>query len=218
MNIPQWDSPYANGVHQATPWISHPDNIKSFFQTGYSQSHNISVVTKGERATTRASLGFRDQKGTLPNTDQNRISAQMNTNVNVNKYISFDLSMNFTRTKSDNLPQGSYNAANPLQSILQWFGRQVNMESLKICTTRGTILIPESLTAGVRIITRTRTIPCTITRTVLNATVSSARLLCGSNQPAGCSLKAGWVMIITTPIPSRWSFSIRITPRGLLVL
>jgi hypothetical protein len=66
LNIPQWDSPYANGVHQATPWVSHPDNIKSFFETGYSQSHNVSVVTKGDRATTRASLGFRDQKERFP--------------------------------------------------------------------------------------------------------------------------------------------------------
>jgi len=137
LNIPQWDSPYANGVHQATPWVSHPDNIKSFFETGYSQSHNVSVVTKGDRATTRASLGFRDQKGTLPNTDQQRISAQMNTNVDINKYISFDLSMNYTRTQSDNLPQGSYNAGNPLQSLLQWFGRQVNMESLKNLYDKG---------------------------------------------------------------------------------
>ena len=137
LNIPQWDSPYANGVHQATPWVSHPDNIKSFFETGYSQSHNVSVVTKGDRATTRASLGFRDQKGTLPNTDQKRISAQMNTNVDINKYISFDLSMNYTRTQSDNLPQGSYNAGNPLQSLLQWFGRQVNMESLKNLYDKG---------------------------------------------------------------------------------
>ena len=137
LNIPQWDSPYANGVHQATPWVSHPDNIKSFFETGYSQSHNVSVVTKGDRATTRASLGFRDQKGTLPNTDQKRISAQMNTNVDINKYISFDLSMNYTRTQSDNLPQGSYNAGNPLQSLLQWFGRQVNMESLKSLYDQG---------------------------------------------------------------------------------
>jgi len=137
LNIPQWDSPYANGVHQATPWVSHPDNIKSFFETGYSQSHNVSVVTKGDRATTRASLGFRDQKGTLPNTDQKRISAQVNTNVDINKYISFDLSMNYTRTQSDNLPQGSYNAGNPLQSLLQWFGRQVNMESLKNMYDKG---------------------------------------------------------------------------------
>ena len=137
LNIPQWDSPYANGVHQATPWVSHPDNIKSFFETGYSQSHNVSVVTKGDQATTRASLGFRDQKGTLPNTDQKRISAQMNTNVDINKYISFDLSMNYTRTQSDNLPQGSYNAGNPLQSLLQWFGRQVNMESLKNLYDKG---------------------------------------------------------------------------------
>ncbi len=137
LNIPQWDSPYANGVHQATPWVSHPDNVKSFLETGYSQSHNISVVTKGERATTRASLGLRDQKGTLPNTDQKRISAQMNTNVDINKYISFDLSMNYTRTQSDNLPQGDYNAGNPMQSILQWFGRQVNMESLKNMYDKG---------------------------------------------------------------------------------
>ncbi|HOO42957.1 MAG TPA: SusC/RagA family TonB-linked outer membrane protein, partial [Bacteroidales bacterium] len=137
LNIPQWDSPYNNGVHQATPWISHPDNIKSFFKTGYSQSHNISVVTKTNRASTRASLGFRDQKGTLPNTDQKRISAQMNTNVDINKYLSFDLAMNYTRTQSNNLPQGSYNAGNPLQSLLQWFGRQVNMQSLKDLYDKG---------------------------------------------------------------------------------
>ncbi|MDD2329358.1 MAG: SusC/RagA family TonB-linked outer membrane protein [Bacteroidales bacterium] len=137
LNIPQWDSPYNNGVHQATPWISHPDNIKSFFQTGYSQSHNISVVTKTNRASTRASLGFRDQKGTLPNTDQKRISAQMSTNVDINKYLSFDLAMNYTRTQSNNLPQGAYNAGNPLQSLLQWFGRQVNMESLKNLYDKG---------------------------------------------------------------------------------
>jgi len=49
LNIPQWDSPYNDGVHQVTPWVSHPDNIKSFFKTRYSQSHNISVVTKTSR-------------------------------------------------------------------------------------------------------------------------------------------------------------------------
>lgn len=137
LNIPQWDSPVVDGVHKATPWVSHPDNIKSFFQTGFSQSHNIAVVTRGTKATTRASLGFRDQKGTLPNTDQKRVSAQVNTNVDVNKYISFDLGVNYTRTQSDNLPQGAYASGNPMQSILQWFGRQVNMHSLKEMYDKG---------------------------------------------------------------------------------
>jgi len=137
LNIPQWDSPYLNDSHQATPWVSHPDNIKSFFNTGYSQSHNISVITRTKGATTRASLGFRDQKGTLPNTDQTRVSAQVNSNVEINKYISFDLAMNYTMTQSENLPQGAYNAGNPLQSLLQWFGRQVNMESLKNLYDKG---------------------------------------------------------------------------------
>ena len=133
LNIPQWDSKQqeGGGGHQATPWISHPNNVKEFFETGISQSHNISVLAKGNRSNTRVSLGLRDQKGTLPNTDQKRISAQVNSNVDINKYISFDLSMNYTRTQSDNLAKTAYGAGNPMQSLLQWFGRQVDMQSLK---------------------------------------------------------------------------------------
>lgn len=135
--IPQWDSPVVNGVHTATPWVSHPNNIKEFYQNGFSMNHNVSVTTRGDKATTRASLGLRDQKGTLPNTDQKRISAQVNTNMDINKYISFDLSMNYTRTQSDNLPMNAYDAGNPLQSLLQWFGRQVDMQSLKNTWDKG---------------------------------------------------------------------------------
>lgn len=135
--IPQWDSPVVNGSHTATPWVSHPNNVKEFYETGFSMNHNISVTTKGDKATTRASLGLRDQKGTLPNTDQKRFSAQVNTSMDLNKYVSFDLTMNYTRTKSDNLPMNSYDAGNPLQSLLQWFGRQVNMQSLEDTWDKG---------------------------------------------------------------------------------
>jgi hypothetical protein len=43
--------------------------------------------------------------------------------MDINKYLWFDLAMNYTRTQSENLPQGAYNAGNPLQSLLQWIGR-----------------------------------------------------------------------------------------------
>lgn len=130
--IPQFDSPLnADGTHQATPWVSHPDNVKSFFQTGYTMSHNVSALIKTENSSTRASLGYRDQQGTIPNTDQKRYNAQINTNFDFNKYLGFNLTMNYTHTESKNLPMQEYTGGNPLQSLLEWFGRQVDMNSLK---------------------------------------------------------------------------------------
>lgn len=126
--LPQVSSPITNGVRQPTPWISHPNNIKDFVQTGYSMNHNISLTSQTDKATTRASLAYRDQTGTIPNTDQKRYSAQLNTKLTLNKYIDYDLSLNYTRTESDNLVQGGYNAGNIMQSLTQWFGRQVDMK------------------------------------------------------------------------------------------
>ncbi|WP_293714907.1 SusC/RagA family TonB-linked outer membrane protein [uncultured Parabacteroides sp.] len=129
--LPQVNSPIVDGVRQATPWVSQPNNIKDFLQLGTSMNHNLSFLSQTEKASTRASLGYRDQTGTIPNTDQKRYSAQLNTQLKVNKYIDYDLSLNYTRTESDNLPQGGYNEGNPMQSLMQWFGRQVDMKDLK---------------------------------------------------------------------------------------
>ena len=126
LELMQFDS---NG--QKAPWISRPDNIKSFFQTGVTQSHTISLSANSEKAQTRASLGYRGQSGTVPNTDQKRYSASLNTTIKLNKYISYDLSTSYTRTQSDNLVGQGYGGNNPINSLFNWSGRQINMESLK---------------------------------------------------------------------------------------
>lgn len=131
LKIPQYSSPIVDGVRQATPWVSHPDNIKDFAQLGSSMNHSISLTNRTDRSSTRASLSYRDQLGTIPNTDQRRYSAALNTQMNVNKYVDFDMSLNYTRTESDNLPMTGYYSGNPLQSLIQWFGRQVDMKDLE---------------------------------------------------------------------------------------
>lgn len=131
LNLPQFNSPVINGERQATPWVSHPNNIKSFFNTGFSENHMISLSSTTEKTSTRASLGFRDQKGTTPNTDQRRYSGSINTRMEVNKYIELTASANFTHTHSDNLPGTGYDGRNVLQALLQWFQRQVDMDDLK---------------------------------------------------------------------------------------
>ena len=129
--IPQYNSPVENGVRKATPWVSHPNNIKDFFQTGLSQSHDVSFSNSSDKGSYRASIGYRDQKGTVPNTDQKRYNLALTGLYNFNKYISSDFSLTYSKVQSDNLMTTGYSSSNPLQSIFQWFGRQVDMKDLK---------------------------------------------------------------------------------------
>ena len=130
--IPQFNSPIdANGVRQATPWISHPDNIKDLFVIGHTTDHNIAISSVTDNSSTRLSIGLRDQDGTLPNTDLKRYNIGVNSAMTLNNYVSFDVTVNYSRTASNNLPITGYNASNPFQSLGQWFGRQVDMKDLK---------------------------------------------------------------------------------------
>ncbi len=126
LKISQYDS---NGEY--VDWVSRPDNVKDFFQTGVSMNHMVSVQANGEKMITRASLSYRDQSGTVPNTDQKKYSGQINTDMKLNKYISFNLSANYTRTESDNLIGQGYGGNNPINSLVCWSGRQINMSTLK---------------------------------------------------------------------------------------
>ena len=94
-------------------------------------NHVISVIPRSDKGSTRASLSYRDQQGTVPNTDQKRYGGQFSTNMQLNKYVSFDMSANFTHTQSDNLLQQGYSGSNPMNQLIAWSGRQMNMQSLK---------------------------------------------------------------------------------------
>lgn len=126
LKISQYDS---NGEY--VDWVSRPNNVKDFFRTGVTQNHMISVQAKGENVTTRASLSYRDQKGTVPNTDQKKYSGSLSTDMKLNKYISFNMNGSYTRTKSDNLLQQGYSGTNPINSLVCWNARQLNMQTLK---------------------------------------------------------------------------------------
>ncbi|MFD2594601.1 SusC/RagA family TonB-linked outer membrane protein [Sphingobacterium griseoflavum] len=130
LKLAQFDSPIVNGVRQATDWISHPDNVRDFFQLGRSMNHNLSLTALTDKSSTRASLSFRDQVGTVPNTDQKRYGVQLNTNMTLSEKFSYDLVTSYTRTESDNLLNQGYDGNNPMNGFI-WFGRQVNNASLQ---------------------------------------------------------------------------------------
>ncbi|MCE2617019.1 SusC/RagA family TonB-linked outer membrane protein [Phocaeicola oris] len=126
LKLVQFDS---NG--QPADFVSRPNNVRDFFQTGVTMNHMVSIQANSEKTSTRASLSYRDQKGTVPNTDQKKYTGQFNTTMKLNNYVSFDMSANYTRTKSANLNAQGYRANNPINSLVAWSARQMNMQSLK---------------------------------------------------------------------------------------
>ena len=129
--VPQFDSPLdENGQPIATPWISQPNNIRDFYEMGFTQQHNLALTSSSETATGRLTLGFSDQKGTSPNTDQSKVNIGLNTRFQLSKKLSFDVNMNYVRLNNDNLPQQGNSMRNPLLEFNSWYGRQVNTQSL----------------------------------------------------------------------------------------
>jgi TonB-linked SusC/RagA family outer membrane protein len=131
--IPQFDSPYdpETGIRTPTPWVAHPDNIKSFFETGVKQTTNVAITGAKQGADFRLAFANQKIKGILPNTDLTKNNVTFNGNLAVNDKLSFGASAQYISNKSDNIAENGYNGGNPMQSLSQWFGRQVNMESLK---------------------------------------------------------------------------------------
>lgn len=131
--IPQFDSPYdpETGIRTPTPWISHPDNVKSFFETGLRRTTSLAVAGAKESSSFRLSISNQDVKGIMPNTDLTKNTVSLNGDLAVTNKITVGGSATYISNKSDNISENGYNQGNPLQSIAQWFGRQIDMQSLK---------------------------------------------------------------------------------------
>lgn len=128
LSFVQWNSYTVDGA--PLPWVSQPDNVKDFYDTGFTQAHNVSIAGGDETKSFRLSLGTTDQKGIIPNTDITRYTVGSNSSLKLADKLTASVSFNYTRTESDNLPTGGYNNENPVQQMI-WSGRNVDFKALK---------------------------------------------------------------------------------------
>lgn len=113
------------------PWISHPNNVRDFYQTGITSSNNITLNGGGERSAARLSYTNLQQVGAIPGTDQTRNSLNVNASVMPTDKLKISANVNYVNTHNDNLPGQGYSSMNVMQSIGGWFGRQVDMKLLE---------------------------------------------------------------------------------------
>jgi TonB-linked SusC/RagA family outer membrane protein len=131
--LPQFNSPYdeGTGLYQATPWISHPDNVRSFFKTGITSTTSVSLEGGNDVLTGRMGVSKQIERGVIPNTDQDRNQVNLSTTAKISKRIEAVANLNYVLTTNKNLPGQGYDENNVMQSIGGWFGRQVDMQSIK---------------------------------------------------------------------------------------
>ncbi len=128
LEFTQWNSYTVDG--KPLPWVSQPDNIKDFYDTGMTNNNNISFSGGNNLMGYRLSLGNLKQKGIVPNTDYSRYNVAGSTDFNISSRLKAGLSINYTKAKSGNLPTGGYDNENPVQQMI-WSGRNVDFSLLK---------------------------------------------------------------------------------------
>jgi len=128
--IPQYNSPVIGGVRQATPWISHPDNIKDFLLTGVTTTTNFAITAGTKDANFRLSYTNLYQKGMLPNTDYRKNTLAIGGAANATDKLTISGTANYVMANSDNMPGIGYDAQNVFQQFI-WAARQVNYADLK---------------------------------------------------------------------------------------
>ena len=121
----QWDSQLTNNGNP-TPWISYPDNVKDFLNTGVNISNNVSITSGGFRL----SIGNSEQQGMVPFTELKKFTVGVSGSLKLGERLTASVSLNYFNQDSDNIPISGYNNENPFQQFI-WSARQVNFTDLR---------------------------------------------------------------------------------------
>jgi outer membrane receptor protein involved in Fe transport len=94
-------------------------------------STTIGVSGGGERAFGRLSIGADNVTGMFPNNLFQRRTASLTGTFKASSRASVDGSVQYIRNSGRNRTGVGYSGRNPLQSMFNWFGRQVDIEALR---------------------------------------------------------------------------------------
>ena len=120
----QWDSQLYSG--QPLPWVSRPNNVRDFLDTGVNTSNNVSLSNENFRL----SIGNSEELGMVPNTSLEKITIGLSGSLAIGERMNAAVSLNYFNIDSGNLPISGYNNENPFQQFI-WSARNVDFQSLR---------------------------------------------------------------------------------------
>lgn len=116
---------------KAVPFIPHPDNVKDFFNTGFTTNNGVSIADAGDKYNYRLSFNDAHQSGVIPNSKVNKRNINLNSSFKITDKLTLTAMANYLITDAPNLPGVGGKRASSTMLQFTWFGRQVDMQSLK---------------------------------------------------------------------------------------
>lgn len=145
--IPQFDSPVTLpdgtvvrggdvAVHGGlpitpTPFVSRPDNVKDFYETGHTAINNLAISNSGERGDFRLSLTDLRSESFIPGVNLDRKTVNARLGFRPIDGLSFNAGLTYINTQSDNRPAGGYGSENINYDLTAWLGRQTDLNALR---------------------------------------------------------------------------------------
>ncbi len=147
ISIPQYDSPVnlPNGdvvrggdvaVHgglpiPATPFVSNPNNLRNFYETGNTMMNNIALGGQYNKGNFRISLTNMQSDSYIPGVNLDRNTASARLSIRPTSKLKINSTFNYVNSKSDNRPANGYGSENINYSLVAWLGRQTNLDPLR---------------------------------------------------------------------------------------
>jgi TonB-linked SusC/RagA family outer membrane protein len=147
LNIPQYDSPvtlpdgtvvrggdiavHGGATISATPFVSNPNNLKDFYNTGTTAINNLSLAGGFDKGYYRLSLTDLNSTSILPGVNLKRKTAAARLTFEPFQNLKVTANANYINSNSDNRPASTYGSENINYSLVAWLGRQTNLNPLK---------------------------------------------------------------------------------------
>ncbi len=145
--IPQFDSPvtlpdgtivrggdtalYSGLPITPTPFISHPDNLKDFYQTGITTINNASVSNGFGNGNYRLSFTDLRSESIIPGVNLDRQTVSTKLHFEPSDLTAINASISYVNSSSDNRPSNGYGSENVNYSLVAWGPRSLNIDNLR---------------------------------------------------------------------------------------
>jgi len=121
----------ARGDITATPFLPLPNNVRDFFETGVTQTHNVALAGSTDRSDFRLSYTWLDQTGTVPNTDLKRNTVAFAGGYQLTPKFRARTVVNYMKNTSSNRPNLSYGTESLMYLFNCWLGRSVDVAAMR---------------------------------------------------------------------------------------
>lgn len=128
---------YSGVAITPTPFISHPNNLKDFYETGKTFTNNLAFSGKYDKGNYRLSYTDLNSQSIIPGVDYLRKNVSANLNFQPNKKLSFKSTIIYQNAKSNNRPSSGYGSENLQYGLVAWLPRSLDINPLKEYWQRG---------------------------------------------------------------------------------